>query len=79
MKFYVGMHQPSKANKVENAFVSVNVLKQRKSGFPVGDWIMDSGAFTTIAKHGCYPEPVSVYAEQIRKWKNNGNLVAAVS
>ena len=70
---------PSKADKVERAFVSVNVIKNRKSGFPVGDWIMDSGAFTTIAKHGYYPEPVKAYADQIRRWKNNGNLVAAVS
>ena len=79
MRFYVGMHMPSKADKVDNAFVSVNVLRKRKSGFPVQNWIMDSGAFTTIAKHGRYPEPVSVYAEQIRRWKGNGNLVAAVS
>ena len=79
MKFYVGMHMPSKADKVENAFISVNVIKNRRSSFPVGNWIMDSGAFTTIAKHGLYPEPVSVYAEQIRRWKNNGNLIAAVS
>ena len=73
------MHMPSKANKVDRAFVSVNVIKKRKSPFPVNEWIMDSGAFTTIAKHGGYPEPVIVYAEQIRKWKNNGNLIAAVS
>ena len=73
------MHMPSKADKVERAFVSVNVIKNRKSGFPVGDWIMDSGAFTTIAKYGYYPEPVKSYADQIRRWKNNGNLVAAVS
>lgn len=79
MKFYVGMHMPSKADKVDRAFVSVNVLSKRKSGFPVKDWIMDSGAFTTISKHGGYPEPVSVYADQIRRWKDNGNLVAAVS
>lgn len=73
------MHHPSKADKVENAFVSVNVLKKRKSAFPVGNWIMDSGAFTTIATYGGYPEPVSAYADQIRKWKNNGNLIAAVA
>ena len=79
MKFYVGMHHPSKAIKVDRAFISVNVLVNRKSSFPVNDWIMDSGAFTTIAKYGSYPEPVSVYANNIRKWKNNGNLVAAVS
>ena len=47
---------PSKADKVENAFISVNVIKNRRSSFPVGNWIMDSGAFTTIAKHGLYPE-----------------------
>ena len=79
MNFYVGMHMPSKADKVERAFISVNVLAKRKSGFPVNEWIMDSGAFTTIAKHGMYPEPVSVYAEQIRRWKSNGTLIAAVA
>jgi hypothetical protein len=40
---------------------------------------MDSGAFTTIAKHGGYPEPVEVYAAEIRKWAGRGNLVAAVA
>jgi hypothetical protein len=79
MKFYVGIHMPSKADKVDNAFISVNVLAKRKSGFPVNNWIMDSGAFTTIAKHGHYPEPVKAYADQIKRWKTNGNLVAAVS
>jgi hypothetical protein len=79
MKFYVGMHHPSKAIKVDRAFISVNVLANRKSAFPVNEWIMDSGAFTTIAKHGSYPEPVSVYANHIRKWKDNGTLVAAVA
>ena len=73
------MHIPSKADKVERAFVSVNVIKNRKSAFPVGEWIMDSGAFTTIAKHGHYPEPVKSYADQIRRWKDNGTLVAAVA
>ncbi len=79
MKFYVGMHMPSKADKLDRAFISVNRLANRKSGFPVNDWIMDSGAFTTIAKYGCYPEPVSAYAAQIRRWKTNGNLIAAVA
>ena len=40
---------------------------------------MDSGAFTTITKHGGYPEPVSAYAAQIRRWAGNGKLLAAVS
>jgi hypothetical protein len=40
---------------------------------------MDSGAFTTIQKHHGYPHPVKEYADQIRRWKDNGNLLAAVS
>lgn len=79
MRFFVGMHQPSDAGKVPAAFVSVNRLKSRKSAFLVGDWIMDSGAFTTVTKHGGYPETPGVYAAQIRRWASNGNLLAAVS
>jgi hypothetical protein len=79
MKFYVGVHHPHKANLVEMAFISVHAIQNRKSSFPVNKWIMDSGAFTTISKYGGYPEPVSAYADQIRRWKSNGELVAAVS
>lgn len=79
MRFFVGLHQPSDAQHFEAAFVSVNRIRKRKSAFAVGDWIMDSGAFTTIFKHGGYPEPVSAYADQIRRWKDNGRLLAAVA
>lgn len=40
---------------------------------------MDSGAFSTILKHKGYPYPVSEYADQIRRWKGVGNLLAAVT
>jgi len=40
---------------------------------------MDSGAFTEISMHGRYRYTVAAYANQIRRWKNNGNLLAAVS
>ena len=79
MNFYVGMDDVHLADKVSRTFVSVNRLKTRKKPFPVHEWIMDSGAFTTISKHGGYPEPVSEYAKHIRKWKDNGKLVAAVA
>jgi len=85
MHFYVGLHQPSDARHFERSFISVNRLRLRggsrhgrKSAFTAGDWIMDSGAFTTIAKHGGYPEPVEVYAAEIRRWAGRG-LVAAVA
>lgn len=40
---------------------------------------MDSGAFTTVNKFGGYPEEPAVYAAQIRRWADNGELLAAVS
>jgi GNAT superfamily N-acetyltransferase len=79
MRFFTGLHQPSDAKHFETAFVSVNRLKKRKSGFEAQDWIMDSGAFTTILTHHGYPEDVSVYAAQIKRWATNGNLLAAVA
>lgn len=63
------------------AFISVNRLRGRKSAFPVRDWCMDSGAFSTIATFGGYPHPVSEYAAEIRRWKamGNGRLLWAAS
>lgn len=75
----MGLHHPSDAQHFESAFISVNTIRKRKGPFQVQDWIMDSGAFTTIMKHGGYPESVSEYAGQIKRWKTNGNLLAAVS
>jgi hypothetical protein len=79
VRFFVGLHHPHVAGNFESAFISVNAIRNRKSAFPVNDWIMDSGAFTTIQKHHGYPHPVKEYADQIRRWKDNGNLLAAVS
>lgn len=79
MKFFTGLHQPSDAKHFGAAFVSVNRLRGRKGPFAVGDWIMDSGAFTEISTHGRYRHDVSEYAAEIRRWANNGNLLAAVA
>lgn len=77
--FFIGVHQPSDARKVDAAFISVHRIAKRVSPFTVGDWIMDSGAFSTILKHGGYPEGPGAYAAQIRRWARNGNLLAAVT
>jgi hypothetical protein len=77
--FYVGMHHPHQAHRVARAMVSVNALRNRRSDFPVKEWILDSGAFTTVTKHGNYTEPIDAYAEQIHRWASCGTLVAAVS
>lgn len=79
MRFFVGLHQPSDAKHFDSSFVSVGRLRNRKGPFTVTDWIMDSQAFTTIATYGGYPHPVEEYAAQIKRWKTNGNLLAAVS
>lgn len=79
MRFFTGNHQPSDARHHDANFISVNRLRKRKSGFTVGDWIMDSGAFTQILRHGDYTEGVEVYAAEIKRWSKNGNLLAAVA
>ena len=68
--FLIGMHQPSDA-RVPAAFISVHRLRTRKKAIAARRWIMDSGAFTTIAAHGGYPEEPEVYAAEIRRWANN--------
>lgn len=79
MRFFIGLHQPSDAKHFDSCFISVNRLRNRKGPFKVDDWIMDCAGFTTIVMHGGYPHPVEEYAAQIRRWKTNGNLMAAVS
>lgn len=79
MIFFTGLHQPSDAQHIPHAFISVNRLRNRRGPFKVGDWIMDSGAFTEILTHGGYRHPVADYAAEIRRWAGNGNLLAAVA
>lgn len=79
MRFFTGLHQPSDAKHFDAAFVSVNRLRGRKGPFQVGDWIMDSGAFTEISTHGHYRHSVGEYASEIRRWSTNGRLLAAVA
>jgi hypothetical protein len=78
--FFCGLHQPSDAKQISRAFISVNRLRTRRSDISAkGKWIMDSGAFTTIAKFGGYPSPISEYAAEIRRWSRSPGLLAAVA
>lgn len=79
MRFFVGLHQPSDAQHFDACFISVSRLRKRKGPFKVGDWILDCQGFKTIEKYGGYPHPVEEYAAHIRRWKSNGNLLAAIS
>jgi hypothetical protein len=77
--FFVGLHQPSDARHFDRAFISVNRLRERRADFAVGEWIMDSGAFSTIAQHGGFPHPVDEYAALIERWQSCGRMLAAVA
>lgn len=81
MRFFTGLHQPSDARHFDGAFVSVNRLRTRKAPMQVGDWIMDSGAFTEISRHGRYRASVAEYAAEVRRWATNGSgrLLAAAA
>ena len=80
VRFFVGMFNLCDVGKLHHpSFVSVNRLRNRKGPFAAHDWIMDSGAFSTISQHGGYPHPVSEYAAQIKRWSTNGQLLAAVA
>lgn len=80
MRFFVGLHHPHAAQHVNTpAFISVNALRRRKGDFTVGEWIMDSGAFTEVVRFGGYRFGVDEYARQIRRWSKCGTLLAAVA
>lgn len=78
MRFYIGLHKANLASHFGSCFISVNILRGRKSDFAVNDWIMDSGAFTELLRFGRYRYPVEEYAEQVERWKTCGNLEMAV-
>lgn len=79
MIFFPGLHQPSDARHFERCFISVNRLRQRVGGFEVRDWIMDSGAFTEVARHGGYRVGVERYAFDVMRWSRCGQMLAAAA
>lgn len=79
VKFYAGLHHPADARHLPRAFISAHALAGRKGPFTANDWILDSGAFSTILRHGGYPDPAEAYASQIARWAQCGRLEAAVT
>lgn len=81
MRFFFGLHHPSDARHFGAAFLSVNALRRRK-WMAATDWIMDSGAFTEISRHGEYRHGVEDYGREIVRWSQpmatTGRLLAAV-
>jgi len=81
MFFYLGTHMLNHARYFERAFISVRVLrnKNRQSDINAQSWIMDSGAFTEIAKYGEFRTSVEQYASEIERFSKFQNFELAVT
>lgn len=83
MRLFPGLHQPADCSRLWAAgapcMVSVNRLHGRRGGFGVGDWVMDSGAFTSVALKGGYDHEPAEYAAQIRRWRGCGRMLWAAA
>jgi hypothetical protein len=78
MKFYVGLHQPGDGQHFEQACISINRLVGRRK--PIGARLLvDSGAFSELARHGRYRSSVADYAEQLRALDGVAEIDAAVT
>lgn len=77
--FFIGLHMIQHAYRFNQCCISINCIRNRRSSFTQGRWMMDSGAFTEISTHGRYRYSESDYARQIRSWAYSGKLLTAVS
>ncbi len=76
--FYPGVHVLSFAAALDRCMVSANLIEDRRSLFAANDWIMDSGAFTRLAR-GLDHLPADVYATLANRFASCGNLQAVVT
>jgi hypothetical protein len=80
MKFFVGMHHPADADSVERAFISVNAVRGRKKRIPSSEFILDSAAFSELARYGRYRHGPAEYAAEVNRLAAiNSGMIAAVS
>src|SRR5687767_7404701 len=75
MKFFVGIAKAGHARHLPAVMLSATTLRTKKRPFEANEWILDSGAFTTIARFGGYPDPVDEYAAIVRKFATCGRLL----
>ena len=76
--FYPGVHVLSFARQLDRCMISANLIENRRSPFDTNDWIMDSGAFTRLAR-GLDHLPADDYAALANRFENCGNLQAVVT
>ena len=79
MIYYTGTHVLTHLKSLDYGFISVNILRKRKSDFPANKWILDSGAFTELTQYGYYRNTPDEYADRINRWKDCGTMELAVT
>lgn len=85
MRFYVGVHHPSMGWPLTlrgfRVCLSANVLVGRVGDIPfVGcsePWLLDSGAFTQVTRHGRFLQAPHAYAALVRRYAATGLVAAA--
>lgn len=79
--FFVGCHQPAQAQYMDSpVMISYHRLRTRQRDIPgLGPWMLDSGAFTALTRHGRHRDEPAAYAAAIRRWARCGDLRAAVT
>jgi hypothetical protein len=70
--FYPGLHQPSDAHRFPRACISIRRLWGRRKPLGCSDVMIDSGAFSELALHGCYRTGVEEYARELRRLHEGG-------
>lgn len=79
LEFYPGIHQPSDAKHFDRCCISIHRLLVRKKPLGCPNVMVDSGAFTKLAKYGCYPDPVEDYARQLHRLWTQGVVSIVVA
>lgn len=79
MEFFVGLHVPSAAEHFARCMISYQRVKTRRKPILCERWMLDSGAFTEVAKHGGFRDGVEPYAEAINRLGEHGGLAVAVA
>lgn len=79
--FYVGLHHPSDAHRFPRACISIRRLWGRRKPLACPEVMIDSGAFSELAMHGCYRTSVRDYARELRRLHAAGvaNITIAVT
>ena len=77
MRFWLGTHQVDWLGKTEVPLMVSHRRLAKHVGLPRarGPWVLDSGAFSEIAEHGCFTTTPMAYALAVTRYRDEiGNL-----